>query len=66
MTDDQTDAAVEMPAPWKPQTGFHRALEISPRARDSHISTSRLQSCAKKSTKTTRAAPGGRSLDRRR
>ena len=38
----QTDTAVEMPAPWKPQTGFHRALEISRRTRDSHIPTSRL------------------------
>jgi hypothetical protein len=27
----QTKTAVEMPAPWKPQTGFHRALEISRR-----------------------------------
>ena len=33
--------AVEMTAPWKPQTGFHRALEISHRPRDSHIPTSR-------------------------
>jgi hypothetical protein len=32
-------AAVEMAAPWKPQTGFHRALEISQRVRDFHIST---------------------------
>ena len=32
-------AAVEMAAPWKPKTGFHRALEISRRARDSHIPT---------------------------
>jgi hypothetical protein len=31
--------AVEMSAPWKPQNGFHRALEISQRTRDSHIST---------------------------
>ena len=38
----QTTAAVEMPAPWKPQTGFHRALEISQRTRDSHIPTSRF------------------------
>jgi len=31
--------AVEMSAPWKPQNGFHRALEISHRTRDSHIPT---------------------------
>jgi hypothetical protein len=37
----ESQTAVEMPAPWKPQTGFHRALEISQRARDSHIPTSR-------------------------
>lgn len=34
--------AVEMPRPWKSQTDFHRRLEISQRARDSHISTSRF------------------------
>ena len=31
--------AMEMPALWKPQNGFHSALEISQRTRDSHIST---------------------------
>ena len=31
--------AMEMPALWKPQNGFHSALEISPRTRDSHIPT---------------------------
>ena len=33
--------AMEMPALWKPQNGFHSALEISPRTRDSHIPTAR-------------------------
>jgi hypothetical protein len=32
-------AAMEMPALWKPQNGFHSALEISHRTRDSHIPT---------------------------
>lgn len=31
--------AVEMAARWKPQNGFHSALEISHRTRDSHIPT---------------------------
>ena len=31
--------AMEMPARWKPQNGFHSALEISHTTRDSHIST---------------------------
>ena len=31
--------AVEMTSLWKPQNGFHRDLEISPRTRDSHIPT---------------------------
>jgi hypothetical protein len=31
--------AMEMPALWKPQNGFHSALEISHRTRDSHIPT---------------------------
>ena len=30
---------MEMPARWKPQNGFHSALEISHSTRDSHIST---------------------------
>jgi hypothetical protein len=30
---------MEMPAPWKPQIGFHRALEISHSPRDFHIPT---------------------------
>ena len=30
---------MEMAAAWKPQNGFHTALEISHRPRDSHIST---------------------------
>ena len=32
-------AAMEMPARWKPQNGFHSALEISHTTRDSHIPT---------------------------
>ena len=32
-------AAVEMPRLWKSQNDFHRRLGISPRTRDSHIST---------------------------
>lgn len=32
-------SAMEMPALWKPQNGFHSALEISQRTRDSHIPT---------------------------
>jgi hypothetical protein len=31
--------AVEMAVPWKSQPDFHRTLEISHRARDSHIPT---------------------------
>lgn len=31
--------AMEMPALWKPQNGFHSALEISHTTRDSHIPT---------------------------
>ena len=31
--------AVDMTRPWKSQNDFHRRLEISPRTRDSHIST---------------------------
>ena len=31
--------AVEMTSLWKPQNGFHKDLEISPRTRDSHIPT---------------------------
>src|SRR5437667_12397646 len=31
--------AMQMPALWKPRNGFHRALEISQRTRDSHIRT---------------------------
>ena len=31
--------AVEMTSLWKPQNGFHRDLEISPRTRDFHIPT---------------------------
>ena len=36
---DHGQTAVEMPAPWKPQNGFHSALEISHKTRDSHIPT---------------------------
>jgi hypothetical protein len=36
--------AVEMTSLWKPKNGFHRDLEISHRARDSHIPTSRSSS----------------------
>ena len=31
--------AMEMTSLWKPENGFHRDLEISHRARDSHIPT---------------------------
>jgi len=31
--------AMEMPALWKPQNGFHSTLEISHTTRDSHIPT---------------------------
>jgi hypothetical protein len=35
--------AMQMTAPWKPQYGFHRALEISQRTRDSHIRTAKTR-----------------------
>ena len=38
-TSNNRISAMEMPALWKPQNGFHSALEISPRTRDSHIPT---------------------------
>src|ERR1700688_1415955 len=34
-----TKTAMEMPSLWKPKSGSHRDLEISPRPRDSHIPT---------------------------
>ena len=37
--------AMEMPALWKPQNGFHSALEISHTTRDSHIPTADHFSC---------------------
>ena len=37
--DAHAKPAMEMPALWKPQNGFHSALEISHRTRDSHIPT---------------------------
>src|SRR6266851_1357658 len=35
--------AMQMTAPWKPQNGFHRALEISQRTRDFHIRTAKTR-----------------------
>jgi len=48
--------AVEMTSLWKPQTGFHRDLEISQRTRDSHISTSRFLLVAEEETGTNDGA----------
>lgn len=45
--------AMEMPALWKPQNGFHSALEISQRTRDSHIPTADHFCLTKKKTKRT-------------
>jgi hypothetical protein len=44
-------AAMEMPALWKPQNGFHSALEISHTTRDSHIPTADHFLSHKKKTK---------------
>ena len=44
--------AMEMPALWKPQNGFHSALEISHRTRDSHIPTA--DHCVSHQKKTKR------------
>jgi hypothetical protein len=56
---------MEMPARWKPQNGFHRALEISHTTRDSHIPTAdRCVSHKKKTRKTYDMRYAGQ-LDRR-
>ena len=47
--------AVEMPSLWKPHTGFHSDLEISHRARDSHIPTADRRGVARR-----RQDPGDR------
>jgi hypothetical protein len=36
---DTAKTAMEMTSLWKPKSGSHRDLEISPRTRDSHIPT---------------------------
>jgi hypothetical protein len=51
---------MEMPAPWKPQNGFHRALEISHSTRDSHISTAGHGLSHKKKKTTTTGVTHGR------
>ena len=38
-TSNNRKSTMEMPALWKPQNGFHSALEISHTTRDSHIPT---------------------------
>jgi hypothetical protein len=46
--------AMEMPALWKPQNGFHSALEISHTTRDFHIPTAdHFVSHKKKTTRKT-------------
>ena len=50
--------AVEMTSPWKPKSGFHRDLEISQKARDSHIPTSR-SSCMQRTRRTDSVVWGG-------
>jgi len=59
--------AMEMPALWKPQNGFHSALEISHTTRDSHIPTAdHFLSHKKKTTKKTYdMRRHARQLDRR-
>jgi hypothetical protein len=57
---------MEMPAPWKPQNGFHSALEISHTTRDSHIPTADHFWSHKKETKRkTYDVSHARQLDRR-
>jgi hypothetical protein len=61
--------AVEMAALWKPQNGFHSALEISHTTRDSHIPTAD-HSCLSHKKKTTKnktyeRRAHARQLDRR-
>jgi len=46
--------AMQMTAPWKPQNGFHRALEISQRTRDSHIRTAKTRLKEREEQKTRR------------
>jgi hypothetical protein len=59
-------AAMEMPAPWKPQNGFHSALEISHTTRDSHIPTAdHFVSRKKKRKRKTYDMRYARQLDRR-
>ena len=58
--------AMEMPALWKPQNGFHSALEISHTTRDSHIPTADYFVFHKKTTKRkTYDMRHARHLDRR-
>ena len=58
--------AMEMSALWKPQNGFHSALEISHTTRDSHIPTADHLLCHKKKTKRkTDDRRHARPLDRR-
>ena len=60
--------AMEMPAPWKPQNGFHTALEISHSTRDSHIPTADHCVSHKKKKTTKRQTYDlrhARQLDRR-
>ena len=59
-------AAMEMPALWKPQNGFHSALEISHRTRDFHIPTADHCVCHKKTKrKKMHDMRHARQLDRR-
>jgi hypothetical protein len=60
--------AMEMPALWKPQNGFHSALEISHTTRDSHIPTADhflSHKTKKKKKKKTYDMRHARQLDRR-
>ena len=60
--------AMEMPALWKPENGFHSALEISHTTRDSHIPTADHCVSHKKKTTTKRKTYDmryARQLDRR-
>jgi hypothetical protein len=59
--------AVEMPVLWKSQPDFHRTLEISPRPRDSHISTADRHLAREKKDTNSAHAPRAptEALDRR-
>ena len=62
-------SAMEMSALWKPQNGFHSALEISHRTRDSHIPTAAPLgfTTRRRRRRTRRTACGfARRLDNRR